>query len=253
MLPDDEFYGSLALAVVGGGDEDLGEVMAGAPRGAVDGLDLEEVGAGADVAEGGDVVAEWGLLAGDFEVLHQGEVIFGEIGDGPAAAADEHEDVGGMGVAIGGGSSGGLGGNGQRDGTTCACFHDELGSGCRGWGSGLRLGCLKDRFEDGRGLRFFDGGCRRGCWLGGGLGFHHFCFLFGRGCFFHRCRLLFCHDRLFGCGRLFSWCLLGSRFFSHSGAWVRIVSISARLAILLPLCRDSSWDGDVNIKASKKV
>lgn len=140
MSADDQFNGSLALAIVGGGDEDLGEVMAGAPGGAVDGLDLEEVGAGADVAERGDVVAEGGLLAGDFEVLHQGEVIFSEIGDGPAAAADEHEDVGGMGVPIGGGTGGGLGGDGQGCGTACTCFHDRFGRGCGGWGCGLRIG-----------------------------------------------------------------------------------------------------------------
>jgi hypothetical protein len=121
-LADDEFHCTLALAVVGGGDEDLGEVVAAAPWGAVDGLDLEKVGAGADVAEGGDVVAEGRLLAGDFEVLHQGEVIFGQICDRPTAAADEHEDVGGMGVAIGGGASRGLGGNGQGCGSTGTGF-----------------------------------------------------------------------------------------------------------------------------------
>ena len=71
-------------------------MMAAAPWGTIDGFDLEKVGTGADVAEGGDVVAEGGLLAGHFEVFHQGEVIFGQLGDGPAAAADEHEDVGGV-------------------------------------------------------------------------------------------------------------------------------------------------------------
>lgn len=250
VLADDQFDGTLALAVVGGGDEDLGEVVAGAPGGAIDGLDLEEVGAGADVAEGGDVVAEGGLLAGDFEVLHQGEVIFGEIGDGPAGAADEDEDVGGMGVAIGGGSGGGLGGDGECGGAACACFHDQLGGGRGGGGGGFGLGC----FEDGSGLGFFDRGGRRG--FGGGLGFDCCGLLFSRSCFFDGDRrLLFGHGRLFGCCwcRLFSRCLLGSRFFGHGGAWVGIVAISARLAILPALCRDSSWDRGVNIKMSKKV
>ena len=96
MLADEEFYGSLALAVVGGRDEDLGEVMATAPWCAIDGLDLKEVGTGADIAEGGDVVAEGSLLAGHFEVLHEGEVILGQVGDRPAAAADQDQDVGGM-------------------------------------------------------------------------------------------------------------------------------------------------------------
>ena len=107
-------------------------MMAGAPGGAVDGLDLEEVGPGADIAEGGDVVAEGGLLAGHFEVLHEGEVIFGQICDRPTTAADEHEDVGGMGVAIGGGTCRGLGGNGERGCATCAGFHDDFGGGRRG-------------------------------------------------------------------------------------------------------------------------
>lgn len=253
-LADDQLNGTLALAVVGGGDEDLGEVVAGAPGGAVDGLDLEEVGAGADVAEGGDVVAEGGLLAGDFEVLHQGEVIFGELGDRPAAAADEDEDVGGMRVAIGGGTCGGLGGNGQCGGATHAGLHDGLGEGCGGgWCGWFRSRCFKDRLKDGSWLRFFDRGGRR--WFGDRLGFHglRLRLLFGRGGFLHRERLLFYYGWLFGCCRLFSRSLFRSRFFGHRSAWVGIVAISARLAILPPFCRDSSWDGGVNIKMSKKV
>ena len=93
---DDQFHRTLALAIIGRGDEDLGEVMAAAPWGTIDGLDLKQVGTGADVAERGDVVAKGSLLSGHFEILHQGEVIFGQIGDRPAAAADKDQDVGGM-------------------------------------------------------------------------------------------------------------------------------------------------------------
>lgn len=213
VLADDQFNGTLALSIIGGGDEDLGEVMAAAPGGTVDGLDLEQVGTGTDVAEGGDVVAEGGLLAGDFEVLHQGEVIFGEIGDGPAAAADEHEDVGGMGVAIGGGTGGGLGGDGQCRGSTGAGFHDNLRGGRGGWSGGFWSGCFKDGFQDVSGFGLFSG-CRWH-WFGNDLGFH-FLHLLGRGCFFYRGRLLFSYGWLLGYRRLFSRRLLGSRFFGHS-------------------------------------
>lgn len=83
--------------------------MAAAPSGTVDGLYLDEVGTGADIAERSDVVAEGGLLPWHLKVLHEREVVLGEVCHGPAAAADENEDVGGMGVAIGGSASRGLG------------------------------------------------------------------------------------------------------------------------------------------------
>lgn len=93
---DDELHRTLALAIIGRRDEDLSEVVAAAPWGTIDGLDLKQVGTGADIAERGDVVAEWSLLSGHFEILHQGEVILGQISDWPAAAADKDQDVGGM-------------------------------------------------------------------------------------------------------------------------------------------------------------
>ena len=117
----------MAVAFVGGGDEDLGEVLAADPVGAADGADLDEVGAGAVVAEGDDVVAEGGGLAGDFEVLHDGEVVFGEVDNGPAAAGDEDEEVGGLGVAVVGGAGDGLGVDGEGDGGGEEGFGDEGG------------------------------------------------------------------------------------------------------------------------------
>lgn len=79
-------------------------MMTATPRGAVDWLHLKQISAGADIAEGGDVVAKRGLLSRHLEVLHQCEMILGEVRDRPASAADEHENVGGMRVAIGGGA-----------------------------------------------------------------------------------------------------------------------------------------------------
>ena len=65
-------------------------MMAATPWGTIDGLNLKQVGTGARVAERGDVVAEWSLLTWHFEILHQGEVIFGQIRDRPTTAADKH-------------------------------------------------------------------------------------------------------------------------------------------------------------------
>jgi hypothetical protein len=75
---------------------------------------LEEVGTGADVAEGSDIVAERSLLAGHLEVFHEGEIVLREIGLGPAAAADEGEDICRMGIAVRSRTSGSLCGHGER-------------------------------------------------------------------------------------------------------------------------------------------
>lgn len=48
---DDQLHRALALTVVSGGDEDLGQMMAAAPGGAVDRLHLEEVGTRSRIAE----------------------------------------------------------------------------------------------------------------------------------------------------------------------------------------------------------
>lgn len=113
LSADDELGRALTLAVVGGRNENLRQMMTGAPGRSIDRLHLKEVSTCADIAEGGDVVAEGSLLAGHLEILHQREVVLGELCHGPAAAADEHKDVGGMRVATGGGSCGSLGGDGE--------------------------------------------------------------------------------------------------------------------------------------------
>jgi hypothetical protein len=60
-------------------------------------------------------------------VLHDGEVVFGEVDDGPAAARDEDEEVSGLGVAVVGGAGDGLGVDGEGDGGGEEGFGDEGG------------------------------------------------------------------------------------------------------------------------------
>ena len=79
--------------------------MASPPRCAVDGFHLKQVGSRADITERGDVIAERSLLAWNFEIFHQREVVLGQVSHGPTAATDEHENVGGMRAAIGCGPS----------------------------------------------------------------------------------------------------------------------------------------------------
>lgn len=83
----DDLHSSLTLSVVIRGYDDLGEVVTAAPRGIVDGLDLNEVGSGADIAEGGYVIAERSLLTWHLKVFHQAEVVLGEVGHWPATTA----------------------------------------------------------------------------------------------------------------------------------------------------------------------
>lgn len=97
---NDQFDRSLSLPVIGGRHQNLGHVMPAAPGGTIDGLDLEEVGSRADIAEGGDVVAEGGLLAGHFKVLHDCEIILRQVGHRPTEATDQHQNVRRVGVAV---------------------------------------------------------------------------------------------------------------------------------------------------------
>lgn len=210
---DDQFDRSLALAVVRRGDKNLRQMMTRTPGSTIDGLHLQQVGTGADISEGSDVVAEWSLLPGNLEVLHEGEVILRQIGDGPAGAADEHENVRGVRVAVRGGSCGRLSGDRERSGATRAGLHDDFR--CWRWN---RLG--RRRFEHrlqhrGRFRIFHRRG--RGAFGKSCFGFGHRRlfgrnrFLSGWGCFFRGSRLLFGN-------RLFSRCFFGSRFLGHGGS-----------------------------------
>ncbi len=75
-------------------------MMARAPWCAVVGPCLQEVGSCPCVAEGSDVAAEACGLTGHLKMLHEGEVITVQFNDRRAAAGDNDQDVGRVGIAI---------------------------------------------------------------------------------------------------------------------------------------------------------
>ena len=75
-------------------------MMTSAPWRPIVGSCLQEVGSCPRVAEGGDVAAEACGLTWHLKMLHEGEVITVQFNDRRAAAGDNDQDVGRVGVAI---------------------------------------------------------------------------------------------------------------------------------------------------------
>ena len=204
-------------------------MVARAPWGTVIGLCLEQVGSGAGVAEGGNITAEAGGLAGRFKVLHECEVVAAELDDGGAATGDDDEDVGRVGVTVTSRALGTLNADGQRAAGGgafraweqpskggwgwCGCGHCSwirfcadsdwgrsrdrfrcwLGDGFSGWFY-RSLGC---GFGWCFGDWFFHDGLGFARWLGWGWGLFHLGRDFFRGPFFgcwFVCHIVICDD-----------------------------------------------------------
>ena len=118
---NDDLEGGLALLIFGIGDEELAQMMPGTPGRAVDRAGLKQIGTGPGIAKRGDAVAEGGHLTGDLKVLHEGEVIFVQLCHRPSGAGDNDQQIGRLGIAIGGHSLGCLhiDGQGNRFGKGC--------------------------------------------------------------------------------------------------------------------------------------
>lgn len=77
-------------------------MMPAAPSSTAAGPGLQQIGPRARIAKAADAIAEGCLLPRHIKVLHEGKVVFVQLRDRPACAGDDDQDIGGLGVAIGG-------------------------------------------------------------------------------------------------------------------------------------------------------
>ena len=97
---NDQLYCRLSLFVFVGGNQQLPQMMTTAPGGSVVGSGLEQVGPGARIAEGRDVIAEAGRLTGHLKMFHESEVILRQLSDRRATTGDDDKDISRVRVAI---------------------------------------------------------------------------------------------------------------------------------------------------------